>query len=196
MIPRALQKVTERRHRQCSAHWGSQHVCKNFETVRTFYTLFIATDANATPYAACYVQFSCAWVEKFQATPSARALGLSGSEQGGVHFKDKIDFGAWHLGYSQLLKEQSVHWHQKSLYHDYGRRAFTVTVRSCRSRQLQSVFFEHLRVTSWPWYFQKCHLPSDKEFNLIVTHLNSTTWHSFLILSSLIELPSCGSVFL
>jgi len=108
----------------------------------------------------------------------------------------QVRLGAWHFVYFKPLKEQSVHWQQKSLYHDYGRRTFTVVERSCRSRQPQSVFFEHLRITSWSWNLQKCHLQSDKEFDLIVTHLNFTTWHSFLILSSLLELPSCRSVFL
>jgi hypothetical protein len=78
---------------QSSAHWGSQHVSKDFEIVTTCYTytLLIATDANATPYAACYVQAPCACVPTFQATPSTTALGLSGSKQGGVYFKDRFD---------------------------------------------------------------------------------------------------------
>lgn len=66
--------------------------------MRTFYTLFIATDANATPYAACYVQVPCACVEKFQATPSARALGLSGLEQGGVFSKSTVIYQQYILG--------------------------------------------------------------------------------------------------
>jgi hypothetical protein len=30
----------------------------------------------------------------------------------------QIRLGAWHFGYFKPLKEQSVHWQQKSLYHD------------------------------------------------------------------------------
>jgi len=36
---------------------------------------------------SCYIQAPCAWVPTFQATPSTRALGLSGSKQVGVYFK-------------------------------------------------------------------------------------------------------------
>ena len=66
----------------------------------TFDTLLIATDANATLYAACYVQVPCAWVPKFQATPSTRALGVSGSKQGGVYFKDRFALEYGILGIS------------------------------------------------------------------------------------------------
>jgi hypothetical protein len=100
MILWALQKVTDRRHRPCSAHWCSQHVCKDFEIVTTFYTLLNAIDANATPYAACYIQAPCACVPTFQAMPSTRALGLSGSKQVGVYFKDWFDLALGILGIS------------------------------------------------------------------------------------------------
>jgi len=60
--------------------------------------------------------------------------GFEWIEKGRGTLQRQIRFGAWHFGYFKPLKEQSVHWQQKSLYHDYGRRTFTVDACSCRSR--------------------------------------------------------------
>jgi hypothetical protein len=98
-------------------------------------------------------------------------------------------FGAWHFGYLKPLKEQSVHWQQKSLYQDYGKRTLTVVVHSCRADNSSQS-----SLSIWgSWNLQKCYLQSDKEFNLYQFH-NMTLF--FLILSSLLELPSRRYVFL
>ena len=67
-------------------HTGVRNTCARASKLRTFHTLLIATDANAMPHAACYVQAPYAWVPKFQATPPTRVLGFSGSKEGRMAF--------------------------------------------------------------------------------------------------------------